>query len=194
MATSSERVARSPRAMGGELGRIVLFAAILVGLSFVTFPFFFSVGIPIDFQVAGVFLAALLLGPVRGTAAVVLFLVIGMAGVPVFDAVSGLETFFASPRVGYYLCYPLAAGLVGWVVHRGASLRDLETVRIRVLVGAMLVGGLVLHIGFVAGYAVTMNVGLGTAIIITAVPFFPAEVVKILVVLGVVRRDLLAPA
>jgi biotin transporter BioY len=62
------------------------------------------------------------------------------------------------------------------------------------LFGAMLAGSAVIYIGFIAGYVVTMDVGFGTAFVLAALPFFPAELVKILVVTGVVRRDLLGPA
>lgn len=192
MATSTVGRDRSPRAVVGEVGRVVLFAALLVGLSYVSFPHPFSVGIPIDFQVVGVFLAALLLGPIRGTAAVIVFLVAGVAGLPVFDAGSGLEHLLASPTVGYYLAYPVAAALVGFLVHRGRELRDLETVRIRTLLGSMLAGTAVIYVAFTLGYAATMETGLGTAVLLAALPFFPTELVKMGVVLGIVRRDLLA--
>jgi len=192
MATSSFSLDRSPRSVGGEVGRVVLFAAVLAGLSYVWFPFPFSTGIPIDFQVVGVFLAALLLGPVRGTAAVVLFLVVGVAGLPVFDAGTGLDNLFASPMVGYYLAYPAAAAVVGLLVHSGTGRRDLEAVRVRVLLGAMLAGLAVIYVGFTVGYAATMDTDLATAVIIAAVPFFPAELIKMAAVLGIVRLDLLA--
>lgn len=192
MAASSVDLDVSPRAIGLDAGRVVLFVALLAGLSYVSFPLPFSPGIPIDFQVVGVFLAALLLGPVRGTAAVVLFLVVGVAGLPVFDAGTGLATFFATPRIGYYLAYPAAAAVVGFLVHRGTPIRDLETVRVRTLAGAMLAGTAVIYVAFTLGYAATMDVGLGTAVFIASLPFFPTELVKIVVVVGIVRHDLLA--
>lgn len=183
---------RSPRAVGGEVGRVVLFAAVLAGLSYVWFPYPLSPGIPIDFQVLGVFLAVLLLGPVRGTAAVVLFLIVGVAGLPVFDAGTGLDNLFSSPMVGYYLTYPVGAAVVGLLVHNGTARHDLETVRVRRLFGAMLAGLVVIYIGFTVGYAATMDTSLTTAVLIAAVPFFLAELVKIAAVIGIVRPDLLA--
>jgi len=42
------------------------------------------------------------------------------------------------------------------------------------------------------GYAATMDTDLATAVIIAAVPFFPAELIKMAAVLGIVRLDLLA--
>jgi biotin transport system substrate-specific component len=193
MATTSVGRDWLPRALGWDVGRVLLFVALLAGLSYVSFPLPFSPGIPVDFQVVGVFLAALLLGPGRGTAAVLGFLVVGVAGVPVFDVGTGLDTVLGSPKVGYYLAYPAAAALVGYLVHRGTSLRDLESVRLRSLVGALLAGTAVISVGFTIGYAATMDVGLGTTFFLATLPFFPTELVKILVAVGVVRHDLLVP-
>jgi biotin transport system substrate-specific component len=172
---------------------VLLFVALLAGLSYVSFPLPFSPGIPVDFQVVGVFLAALLLGPGRGTGAVLGFLMFGIAGVPVFDVGTGLDTVLASPKVGYYLAYPVAAAVVGSLVHRGSSLRDLESVRLRTLVGAMLAGTAIIYVGFTIGYAATMDVALGTTFFLAPLPFFPTELVKIMIVVGVVRHDLVVP-
>lgn len=192
MATSSVDTELTPRGVGLDLGRVIIFAAVIAGLSYVTFPYPPSPGIPIDFQVVGVFLAAILMGPARGAAAATLFLVAGLAGLPVFDGGGGLATLLVSPKVGYYLAYPLAAVLVGYLVHGGTHTHDVETIRPRRLFGAMLAGIVILTAGFTGGYAIVMDTGPVVAFMLAALPFVPGDLIKVVVVIGVARHDLLA--
>jgi len=46
---------------------------------------------------------------------------------------------------GYLWSYPLAAAAVGAVVHRGVTPRDLDTVGLPTLVGAMVLGTVVIY-------------------------------------------------
>ncbi|MGZ4497133.1 MAG: biotin transporter BioY, partial [Nocardioides sp.] len=72
--------------------------------------------VPITRQTFGVLLAGALLGVRRGFLAVLLYLVVGAAGLPVFSGgAAGLATF-SGPTVGYLVSFPLAAALCGLVV------------------------------------------------------------------------------
>lgn len=74
--------------------------------------------VPITLQTFGVLLSGALLGARRGFLAVVLYLVVGFAGLPIFaDGASGLGTL-SKPSVGYLLAFPLAAALCGFLVQR----------------------------------------------------------------------------
>lgn len=80
-------------------------------------------GVPITLQTFGVMLAGLVLGPLRGFLAVLLYLAVGFAGLPVFaDGVSGLAVL-AGHSVGYLLAFPVAAALAGWFGLRARSAR-----------------------------------------------------------------------
>ncbi|MGZ4487606.1 MAG: biotin transporter BioY [Nocardioides sp.] len=72
--------------------------------------------VPITLQTFGVLLAGALLGVRRGFLAVLLYLVVGAAGLPVFSGgAAGLATF-SGPTVGYLVSFPLAAALCGLIV------------------------------------------------------------------------------
>jgi biotin transport system substrate-specific component len=74
--------------------------------------------VPITLQTFGVLLCGAVLGPRRGFLAVVGYLVLGFAGLPIFaDGKSGLAVL-AGPSVGYLLGFPLAAALCGFLVQR----------------------------------------------------------------------------
>ena len=74
--------------------------------------------VPITLQTFGVLLAGAVLGARRGFLAVVLYLVVGAAGLPVFSGGAGGLAVFAGPTAGYLLGFPLAAGLCGFLVER----------------------------------------------------------------------------
>ncbi len=61
-------------------------------------------------------LAGCILGPVRGFAAVSLYLALGAVGLPVFAEHSSGIGVFAGPSGGYLLSFPFAAALGGFLV------------------------------------------------------------------------------
>lgn len=74
--------------------------------------------VPITLQTFGVLLSGAVLGSKRGFLAVALYLLVGVAGLPVFaDGRSG-PGVFAGPSVGYLIGFPLAAFLCGFIVER----------------------------------------------------------------------------
>lgn len=74
--------------------------------------------VPITLQTFGVLLSGAVLGARRGFLAVLLYLAVGAAGLPIFaDGRSGFGVF-SGPTVGYLVGFPLAACLCGLLVHR----------------------------------------------------------------------------
>ena len=74
--------------------------------------------VPITLQTFGVILAGAVLGARRGLLAVLLYLVVGAAGLPVFAGGTAGLGVFSGPTVGYLVSFPFAAGLCGLVVER----------------------------------------------------------------------------
>ena len=91
-----------------------LFTALIAVGSYIAIPF-----IPVPLVLANFFalLAGLLLGPLWGGAAVLLYLVLGALGLPVFSGGSGGIGHFASPTGGFLLGYLPCAALAGLVAH-----------------------------------------------------------------------------
>lgn len=73
--------------------------------------------VPMTMQTFAVLLVGTTLGAVRGALSMALYLVLGVAGLPVFsDAESG--SLFALASGGYIVGFILAAFLVGWLAQR----------------------------------------------------------------------------
>ena len=74
--------------------------------------------VPITLQTFGVLLAGAVLGSRRGFLAVSLYLLVGLAGLPVFSGGASGPGVFGGPSVGYLVGFPLAAFLCGLIVER----------------------------------------------------------------------------
>ncbi len=177
-----------------NLARAALFAALVGAFAYVSFPFPLSPA-PVTLQVLGVFLAGILLGPVWGGTALVLYLLAGALGAPVFSGGSaGLGVLLAEPTLGYLWSYPIAAALVGVLVHRGVNLREPREIGLVTLVGAMAAGTVVIYAFGVVGMALILELTLGEAFVQGAAVFLPAEAAKIAAAIGIVRSDAVAAA
>lgn len=93
--------------------------------------------VPITLQVFGVLLCGAVLGAVRGFLAVLVYIVLGAAGLPVYaNGASGLGTF-SGPTAGYLASFAFAAALTGLVVRLLPS-RAIATSAPLIFVAAML--------------------------------------------------------
>lgn len=102
---------------------LVVGASLFVALcARVTIPLMPLTPVPLTVQNFGVLLVGLLLGSRRGFAALVLYLVEGMAGLPVFNPTGpgGVAQLFG-PTGGFLLAYPLVAFLAGYLFERGTK-------------------------------------------------------------------------
>ena len=193
MATSTESVDLVGDEAATNLARAALFAELVGAFAYVTFPNPVS-PVSVTLQVLGVFLAGIYLGPVWGAASIVLYLAAGALGAPVFQGGSAGVGQLVGQSAGYLWSYPLAAAAVGAVVHRGVTPRDLDTVGLPTLVGAMVLGTVVIYALGVAGLAFVLSLGPIEAVTVGAVAFLPAEALKIAAAVGIVRSDAVAAA
>ena len=118
-AAQSTAVSSASRTHVAPLARkvvLVVAASAFVGLcahASVPLPF---TPVPIVLSDFAVLLVGLLLGPALGFAALVLYLVEGAAGLPVFSPFGlGGVAQLLGPTAGYLMAYPFAAGLAGAV-------------------------------------------------------------------------------
>lgn len=101
-----------------------LFAALMmIGANITSIaPIFVIGGVPITLQTAVCLLSGLLLGKKYAPLAMVLYLLIGLAGMPVFARWSGGLDAIISPTFGFLLSYVLVAYVVGVLSEQKRSL------------------------------------------------------------------------
>ena len=78
----------------------------------------FGQAVPITAQSMGVMLAGALLGAWRAGLALLLFIVLVAAGLPLLAGGAGGIGMFVTPRAGFLIGFPLAAFTVGWITER----------------------------------------------------------------------------
>ena len=172
----------------GNVARAALFAALMGAFSYVSFPYPLSPA-PVTLQVLGVFLAGLFLGPLWGGASMVLYLLSGAVGAPVFAGGSAGIGVLLGPTGGYLLSYAVAAVVVGAIAHGGLRVRSLaETSVVRMLAG-MVAATVVIYGTGVPFLWWNLDMTLRTAVITGAVVFVPAEAAKMAAAVGIVRSD-----
>ena len=122
-------------------------ALVLMLLAKVAFPLP-GTPVPVSLSVLAVLLLGGLLGPRLAPAAVLQYLALGMAGVPVFSGAAPGLGIFASPTAGYLLAFAPAAALYAVIYGRvaarpygqrlaGAALAGLAAVAVIYLGGAL---------------------------------------------------------
>jgi len=161
-------VARAPRTRA--LGILVAVGALALSAQFaLPVP---GTPVPLTLQPMLVVLAGLLLGPVDAAAAMLLYLVAGAVGLPVFAPIGapGIARLIG-PTGGYLLAYPVAAAVAGRLGAGGAAFAT------RAL--AATAGMLVLYAGGLAQLAVLTG-SLTTAAVLGVIPFAAADGVKAL--------------
>jgi len=155
----------------------VLFVTVLtVVAAQVSIPLPFT-PVPFTLQPMVVLLGGAALGARLGMSAQVLYLALGIAGLPVFAASPILPQGFArllGPTGGYLLSYPIAAFVSGYLAQRGFDRRYLTSVV------AMFAGLAIVFTCGVTWLAFGAHVGLAGAIRTGLVPFIPADIIKVL--------------
>ena len=161
------RVAHLPTVV--TLTLAALFIAFAAWLSF-PIP---GTNIPQTGQTVAVLTVGALLGPGLGAAAVVLYLLLGALGLPVYsDGGSGWSVLFGS-SVGYFGGFVVAAALLGFISKSASRFLALKTVQLLI---AMLVGhGVILLCGFVG---LAAEAGVATAWEQGVAPFIYGGVIK----------------
>lgn len=156
---------------------VAVFTALLVAAAVVPGIPVGGLGVPITLQTLAVMLTGLVLGPVRSGLAVLLYLLLGFVGLPVFSrGQSGLQVL-SGPTAGYLVSFLVAAvvvGLAAQVVVR----RTRRSLWVALLLTASFVTTVaVVHVLGVLGLMVNLKLPLAAAIS-ADLPFLPGDLAK----------------
>ena len=163
-------LAPTDRWLAGRRAFAVGLAALMVAASAqVTVPVPLS-PVPMTLQPLAVLAVGGLLGPALGGSALLLYLGLGLLGLPVFAGGSGGLLHVIGPTGGYLLAFPAAAAVAGWLAGEKPAL-------VRVLLGCAL-AMIVIHAGGAAQLAL-LGGDAGAALRLGFVPFLTGDLLKI---------------
>lgn len=158
-----------------DLALVTTFAA-LIGVCAVLPAISGLANVPFTLQMFGVFLAGTVLGGPRGFVAVLLYLAVATAGVPIFTQGQAGPGVWAGVTGGYLMAFPFAALLVGLVAkpaaRRGAAV-FIGAVSLTAAVVTVAVVGSLGTLGMARALDVSLAVAWGYA-----TPFFLADIAK----------------
>jgi len=154
-----------------DMTMAAVFAAILCVLAPWTIP---AGPVPLSLATFAVYLTAAVLGWKWGTAAVLVYLLLGAAGAPVFSGLEGGLQKLAGVTGGYLVGYIPCALLTGLFADR---FRGRAAVPLTAL--GMLLGTAVLYAVGTAWFQFSTGNGLAASLALCVLPFLPGDAVKV---------------
>jgi biotin transport system substrate-specific component len=97
-----------------DISRVALFAALTAAGAFIKIPIPF---VPLTLQVFFVSLSGVLLGSKKGALSQLLYVLIGLTGIPVFTEGGGIAYVFR-PTFGYLIGFIFGAYITGFIIER----------------------------------------------------------------------------
>ena len=161
-----------------DLALVASFAALIAVASYTAAIPVGAGGVPLTLQTFAVLLAGAVLGPLRGLLANLLYLLLGLAGLPVFAGHTSGAEVFTGPTAGYLYTFPLAALVVGLLVKHVVGERRTRALWI---FAAALVATVVNHLGGVIGLQAVLGVAWSKAFTIDGA-YWLGDIVKAAVV------------
>jgi biotin transport system substrate-specific component len=161
-----------------QLAAVLFVTALTAAAAQVSIPVPFT-PVPFTLQPMVVLLGGAVLGSRLGAASQVLYLLIGLAGFPVFASSPVLpQGIFRllGPTGGYLISYPLAAFVTGALAERGFDRRYATSVL------AMMAGLAIIFacgVAWLAWVARPAHPGVSAALRTGLIPFLPADLIKI---------------
>lgn len=177
-----------------DLTMIALFTAVMAVCSWISVP----ATVPFTLQTFGIFLTCGLLGGRRGTITVIVYLLLGAIGIPVFSGFTGGIGHLLGPTGGYIIGF-LFSALVMWAAEKlpgktaGSSLQAPSRRPDAVLAASMVTGLIVCYAFGTAWFMVvytrsTESISLMTALGWCVLPYIIPDAAKIALAMLLCRR------
>ena len=162
-----------------------LCAALIVVCSWISIP----AAVPFTLQTFGVCVATGLLGTKRGSISVIVYIILGLVGLPVFSGYAGGVGKLVGPTGGYIIGYIPMAFIAGYITFKFIDKKYMAVV-------GMVAGTAVLYLIGTIWFVIQMKCEVGYALSVCVVPFLLDDAIKIVVatVLGIAVRERLVKA
>ncbi|MFI3213099.1 MAG: biotin transporter BioY [Eubacteriales bacterium] len=143
--------------------------------------------VPISLTNFAVYCSVIILGGKRGTISCLVYLLMGLVGVPVFSGFTSGPAKLFGPTGGYLIGFIFTALILGWFVDR-------YTGKVALYIVGMVIGTIVLYAMGTAWLAYQMEMTIEAALWAGVIPFILGDIGKIVVaaiIAPMIRKQLL---
>ncbi len=164
---------------------LAISGSILVAIAaHISVPLFFT-PVPFTLQTLAVLGISLAFGPSLACSAMILYLLEGVAGLPVFSPIgAGGAIHLFGPTGGYLMSYPLAAFAAGWLYRRARHSRFLSN--FAAAIAAAAIGDIIILASGAAWLAILTHLAPAKITMLAVLPFLPGDVLKIITAAAIV--------
>ncbi|HEX2925234.1 MAG TPA: biotin transporter BioY [Ruminiclostridium sp.] len=130
--------------------------------------------VPVSFTNLAIYFALYTLGMKKGTVSYIVYMLIGLVGIPVFSGFSGGPAKIIGPTGGYLIGFIFMAMIGGFFINKFID-------KWYLCFAGMVLGTAVCYVFGTAWLAHQAHMSLGAAFSVGVIPFLPGDLVKILI-------------
>lgn len=177
MTTHSSISRASSGNIGVDIALVAVFAALIAAMALLPAIPVGPLGVPITLQNLAVYIVALVLGARRAPLAVLLYLVVGLLGLPIFARGGAGVGVLAGPSAGYLLGYIPAALCTGLVAYSVVRKRRVGFSAVLGMFLATCVGLIIITGCGIVGMMLNAHLSFGAAVGAAAI-YLPGDLIK----------------
>ena len=152
----------------------ITITALMTAVTCILAPLSIPIGpVPISFTNLAIYLSLYLLGWKKGTISYLIYLLLGLVGLPVFSGFTGGPAKLAGPTGGYIIGFIVMAIIAGLVIDN--CHKPLIN-----LIG-MIVGTIVCYLFGTVWFCIVADYTFKAALAVCVIPFIPADLIKMII-------------
>ena len=150
--------------------------AIMAAVCCVLGPIAVPIGpIPVSLSLIAIYLSAYALGAKKGTLAVLIYILLGAVGLPVFSGAEGGIAKLIGPTGGYIIGFIFTCFISGWFIEH------FQVKQFYFQIAGMLLGLVICYIFGTAWFMLVTANDLGKSLTLCIYPFIPFDIAKIVI-------------
>ena len=162
-----------------QMTLISLFAALTAVGAFISIPIY---PVPLSLQTLFTLLAAMTLGSVIGASSQIIYVMLGVIGLPVFAGFKAGIGILFGPTGGFLFGFIISAYVIGKII----ELKKEKNIFYYFLAG--IIGTIILYIIGITQLSLVTGIGIKKAIAVGMLPFLPGDILKIIAASFIARK------
>lgn len=154
-----------------QMTLISLFAALTAVGAFISIPIY---PVPLTLQTLFTLLAAMTLGSVMGASSQIIYVLLGVIGLPVFAGFKAGIGILFGPTGGFLFGFVISAYVIGKII----EVKKEKNIFYYLVAG--LIGTIILYIIGITQLSLVTGIGIKKAIAVGMLPFLPGDILKII--------------